>query len=129
MRTRFLLLLGIAGLAACGDSSPKEPDKVPGDLILAVGTAQTETGALLIRIAGGPVAEVKAIGTYRVSSNIQPSVTRVVVTGAIVPGDIIRLAVPDVGIVTQYTAYVEQAALSTTHALISGSEYLLILRK
>lgn len=128
---RYLLGAGLAGLgllsAACGKKpGPSEP--VSGTLTVSyVGPSQTD-GALLLTISG-KVTSVSASGGYQVASApAGATATRVVVTGDLVAGDILKLSVPDIS-VSGYTAHVDAAADRSTFALNDVTAYSATIRK
>jgi hypothetical protein len=72
---------------------------------------------------------VTAAGSYRVSYATQGNITRVVVTGDITSGSLVRIKVPDVSQSASYSAIVEQAASRENYALFSTSGYELSIRR
>jgi hypothetical protein len=117
-------------IAACGADAPPIPQPVAGDLTMALTTPNSQDGALLLRIVGElAVQDVTPLGNYRVSFHTQAGVTRVIITGDLAGGDILKFRVPDIGKASSYTAYVEQAASRTTYALLETSSYFLTVRK
>ena len=130
-RLRWTFPIAVLVLAACGgDSPPPTPEPVAGDLTVSLATPNTQDGALLLRIVGQlEVKDVKPVGNYRVSFHTAGPITRVVITGDLAGGDILKISVPDVGKAASYTAYVEQAASRTTYALLETGGYTLTIRK
>jgi hypothetical protein len=130
MRTRRLVGLVVLSLAGCGGDSPDpQPKPVAGDLVVSLVTPfPGQDGGMVIRMVG-PIESVTGLGGYVVSSAVQGNVTRTVVTGNIVAGDLLRIRVPDVAQNGLYTVFVEQAASRTTYALFDVSGYQLLLRR
>jgi len=130
MRARRILLLGLGAIvgAACKKETPAGPEA--GDLTVSyTGPSQTD-GALLLLVQGGPHTSVRAAGGQQVASaSAGINITRVVVTGDLVPGDILRLSVPDVAAVASYSVRVEAAADRTTFALADPSSYTTTVRR
>jgi len=121
------LLVALGG-AACGEVDKKVGPQA-GDITLALTTSRTETGALLLRVVG-PVEEIAALGGLRAgSAPLGTGATRVVLTGSITSGDILRLRIPDLDLAETYTVQVEQAALGTTFALVEPGEYSVVVRR
>jgi hypothetical protein len=120
-----LLLLGAA--AGCGKKDIVQP--VAGDLTVSyTGPSQTD-GALLV-VVNGTVTAVHGVGGYQVASAPAGTTsTRVVITGSLNPGDILRVSVPDVAAVATYSAVVEAAADRNTYSLGDPLAYHANLRK
>jgi hypothetical protein len=93
-------------------------------------TALPQTGALLIRITG-PIEDLAPVGNLRVASAAIAGVTatRVVVTGTIGPGDLLRLTIPDLAAFGSYAVMVEQAAAGTDFSLLDPAAFSLTLRR
>ncbi len=126
---RLGLLIALVISAACGSKKPDPVGPVSGDLTVSyVGPSQTD-GAFLLLVTGS-VTAVKSAGAYQVASAAAgPTATRVVVTGQLVTGDIIRLTVPDVNAASTYSARFEAVADRNTFALGDLSSYSATVRK
>lgn len=127
---RRLMLVTVLGIsAACGSKKPDPVGPVAGDLTVSyVGPSQTD-GAILLLVTGS-VTAVKSAGAYQVASAAAgPTATRVVITGPIVTGDIIKLTVPDVNAAASYSARFEAVADRNTFALGDLSSYSATVRK
>jgi hypothetical protein len=120
----YLALLMAAG--ACGGDEPTD-GPVPGEVIATLTTPNAKDGALLIRIVGS-VKDVAGIGSYRASAATAGTTTRVVLTGSISGGDVLRFSVPDTRNIGSYTILVEQVADRDSYALLETSGYQLSLR-
>lgn len=103
-------------LAACGDG---KIDPAGGEVTLVLTTAPPETGGLLLRITG-PVLEATPLGGQRVA--LAPLASgngvRLVITGPLGAGDLVRLLIPDLSHLPDYTVVVEQAAADGSFALL-----------
>ena len=122
------LLVAVVGTACGGGDGGGGPTKpVAGELMVRLTSPNATDGALIVRVVG-PVSSVTPVGTYTVSTAIQGNITRVIVTGNIVSGDLLRVKVPDVNQVLSYSANVEQAASRVDYALLSVSNYSLAIR-
>ncbi len=125
--------IALAGLlvitAACGAKKPDPVGPVSGDLTVSyVGPSQTD-GALLLLVSGA-VTAVKAVGSFQVASAAAgPTATRVVISGALATGDILKLSVADVNAVAGYSVRVEAAADRNTFALGDLASYAATVRK
>lgn len=119
--------LGVAllGGLACGEKKVVGP--TGGDLTVAYSAANATDGALLVLVTG-VVDAVKPLRGYQVASApVGPTATRVVVIGALAPGDLFTVAVKDVSL--GYSAQVEAAADRTTFALNDPGGYAATVRK
>jgi hypothetical protein len=127
---RWLLAAGLVVTAACGGGEDPPVGPVAGDLILAYGSPSPADGAVLILVTGGPISSVTPIGSYRVeSSSAGVNATRIVVTGSLVTGDLVRLRVPDVSASGNYSGRVEAAADRNTFALADPGFYTTGIRR
>jgi len=110
------LVLGLG----CGGGDGGTPPRVPGNLTLSYVVNGSGLGAVLLTITGGEVEAVTAIpaGVAVSSASSSPSVTRVVITGALVPGDLLTLRVPDVAAAESYLVRIDQIAHGETFALL-----------
>jgi len=112
---------GLAGAMACGGERPipTEPDgPVAGVLTVALGTPNADDGAVLFTVSGGPVVSVEAAAAgYQVYSAIPDTNTaRILVTGDIAAGSLVRLHVADTRRAASYRASIAQAASRTSFA-------------
>jgi DNA-binding transcriptional regulator YdaS (Cro superfamily) len=121
------VLVAAAAGTACGggDAGPTKP--VAGELMVRLTSPNATDGALVVRVVG-PVTAVTPVGAYTISQATQGNITRVIVTGDIASGDLLRVKVPDVNQVLSYSANVEQAASRVDYALFSVSNYSLAIR-
>jgi hypothetical protein len=127
LRRGVLVALSTVVLAACGDRTDPTPKPVAGELVVKLTSPNATDGALIVRVVG-PVTDVTPVGSYRVSFTTQGNMTRAIITGDIVSGDLLRIKVPDVSALDGYFASVEQAASRIDYALFSTSGYLLSVR-
>lgn len=128
-RSRRWLGLGLGLLlaTACGGKTPTAP--VSGDFTLSFSSGPSNDGALLLLITG-PVTSVHALSGYQLSSAAAgTNRTRIVLTGNLLAGDILKISVPDTSALASYAAQVEAAADRTTYALAEPSLYTATLRK
>ncbi len=113
-RVRLVLALSLAGSAAgCGGDHGTEPSgPVPGVLTLELVTPRTDDGAVLLTVSGAPVRSVEAASPgYQIFSVIPDTVTaRVLVTGDIGAGALLKLHVADTRRAAAYRATIGQAA-------------------
>jgi hypothetical protein len=128
MRRQLLPVLLLSLAIACGDGGPTEPaGPVPGVLKVALTTPNADDGALLFTISGGHVSAVDAGSTAYQVYTAQPdtNTTRVLVTGDIGAGEVVRIHVADTRSSASYHATIAQAASRTTFAQRPLSGYSL----
>lgn len=115
-------------MSACKDSPPPV-GPVAGTLTVSYQGNGASDGALLLVVVGA-VTTVEPVGAYRVASApiSGGTETRIVVTGNLAPGDIVRLQIPDVSKAGDYEANVEAVAHRTSFALEDPLNYTLTLR-
>ena len=127
MRRQLLPLVLLALASACGDGGPTEPaGPVPGVLKIALATPNADDGALLFTVSGGRVSTVDAATGYQIYT-AQPDTmtTRILVTGDIAAGEVVRIQVPDTRSAAAYHATIAQAASRTTFAQRALAGYAL----
>jgi hypothetical protein len=126
MIRRLLVLIALGGSGiGCGSKEPSGP--VGGDLTVSYSGPSANDGALLVLVTGA-VDAVNPVGAYPVASApVGVGSHRVVITGALVPGDLFRITVKDVSLT--YQARVEAAADRTTFALNDPGSYSAAVRR
>jgi hypothetical protein len=126
---RLLLVAAAVGLTACGNK-PMPVEPVAGELTLTFSSPVGNDGALLLLVSGGPVTTVTALNGYQAASApAGTNLTRIVVTGNLVAGDVVKIAIPDTSASAAYSARVEAAANRNTFALSDPLSYTAGLRK
>lgn len=113
--TRSLGCVVLLGILACAEAPAAAPE--PGVLVVDVVSSTVAEGALLFTISGGPVDGVES-GERTVTMRADESGTHLLLTGALVPGTIVRISVPDVSAARAYTVALEQVADGRTFALL-----------
>jgi len=128
MIARAGLILALAGALSCGGAT-EPPGPRPATIVASLNTPNDRDGALVIRIIGEQTGLAAATG-YRMagSSGVQTATVRVVVSGAIVDGDLLQFTIPDVSKLSTYAVVVEQAAARETYALLDAGGYSITLR-
>jgi len=117
-----LSLVAALTLVSCGGGEGGSTTR--GDLLISYFQGGPEAGAVLLTITGGPVEEVTAVGGQQVSfATPFTGTTKVVITGTLTNGELLRVRVPDVSLATSYHATAEQAADKVTFALLDPSAY------
>ena len=126
MRTAAIAA-GLLAVASCGgDHTPTEPaGPVPGVLNVALTTPNADDGAVLLTISGAPVVSVEAASpAYQVYSfTPDTNNVRVLVSGDIATGALLRIHVADTRRAASYRATIAQAASRTTFAQRTLSGY------
>ena len=113
--------LAALALASCGAAEGGAASQRRDQLVSNI-KAGPEARAILLTITGGPVEQVTALGGQQVSfASPFSGTTKVVITGNLANGDLLRIRVPDVTLV--YQAHAEQAADKVTFALQEATEY------
>ena len=127
-RGRWLIALTVVTAAGCGDGGP--PPSPAGDLTISYFQGGPRAGAILFTISGGPVEQVTAENSELVSfASPVPGTTRVVVTGDLGTGTLLRVRVPDVSLVASYTIRVDQVADRITFSLIDPGAHTLTIAR
>jgi hypothetical protein len=90
-------------------------------------TPNSDDGAVLFTLSGGPVDSVEAVGHSVYSARIDANTLRVIVTGTLGPGPVARIRIPDQQQVSGYGAMVNQVAARTTYQQRDPGGYSLTL--
>jgi hypothetical protein len=128
MRRQLLPLALLSLAAACGDGGPTGPaGPVPGVLKIALTTPNADDGALLFTVSGGRVSTVDAAAAgYQIYTARPDTLTmRILVTGDIAAGEVVRIHVPDTRSAAAYHATIAQAASRATFAQRALAGYAL----
>lgn len=125
-----LALAAAVAMVACSNS-PIGPQ--PGTLFVKLQSPNSGAdGAILFTLSGPtPVTNVQvgAAGDTLWSTDFSGTTTKVVLTGAIASGVILRFDVPDVNQFGQYLVSVNQAASSSDYALRDLTNYVAFASK
>ena len=114
MQLRALVTVGVlaAGVASCG-SRAVEPTSTLLDVVLT--TPNVDDGAVMFTISGGPVTSIQAF-TYRTyTGTVSSNTYRVMVTGNVNGGILVRVLVPDASRAGDYVTTVNQVARRGTY--------------
>jgi hypothetical protein len=115
-------LVGLALLAGCSNNT----ESTAGTLDVRLASPNTDDGAVLLTISGGPVDSVEAAG-YTLYSAAAGASTRFIATGNVGSGTIARIHVPDVRLASRYVASIDQAAARLTYAQRDLAHYRVTL--
>ncbi len=125
MRIPSVLALGdsvsLGLLASCSERA----DPTGGTLNVTLASPNSDDGAVLFTLSGGPVDSVEAVGYSVYSARIGDNAVRVVVTGALAAGPVARIRIPDHRQSSGYSAVVNQVAARTTYQQRDSSHYSL----
>jgi len=83
----------------------------------------TDDGAVLLTISGGPVDSVEAVGYTVYTARAGAETLRLIVTGDLGPGPIARIHVPDGRHVSRYSVSIGQVAARVTYAQRDPAPY------
>jgi hypothetical protein len=117
-------LLGVIVLAGCSHE-PEGP--TAGTLSVSLATPNSDDGAVLFTLSGGPVGSVEAIGYSVYSGRIDPNTLRIIVTGNLVSGTIARIRIADNREASRYSATINQVAARSSYAQRNPASYSLSL--
>jgi len=113
-------VLAIALLAASscgGGDGGTASNPVPGTLNLSLSSPNTDDGAVLFTVTGGPIDSVIPELYTTFSTRVDANTRRLVVAGNVVDGLLVRIRVPDVSKVGDYTVTIGQVASRASHTL------------
>lgn len=128
MKIGLALTLGAAvglGLLPSCSSEPAGPTQAI--LTVTLTTSNGDDGAVLFTLSGGPVDSVEAVGYSVYSARIDANTIRVIVTGALGPGPVARIRIPDQRQISGYLVIVNQVAARTTYQQRDPGGYSLAL--
>jgi hypothetical protein len=125
MNLRYpLLALALLALSSCGGGDGGTgSNPVPGTLNVSLSSPNTDDGAVLFTVSGGPIDSVLPQSYTTFSTRVDANTRRVIVAGDVVDGILVRIHVPDVSKVGDYHVTIGQVAARTTHALQSVGSY------
>lgn len=111
--------------------STENNDPTPGDLTISLASPNSDDGAIRLRISGVTTSTpIVAAGSGKevFLSSTGSTSTRVIVTGAISAGPLLRITVPDTRKDEDYSVVVEEVA-STDYAVRPTAGYVLSVEK
>ena len=122
MRRFLTILLVLTGsfVLSCGDSGPSEPkpneNPVPGWLSVRLSTPNADDGGIMFTISGGQIDSIKSAYPDLFTSSAGNASKQVIVAGHLPTGVVVaELLVPNVELVANYGATVEQVAARDTY--------------
>lgn len=117
-------LIGASVVAGC---SPEPAGPTAGTLQVTLATPNSDDGALLFTLSGGPIDSVEVDGYGVHSARIDPHTLRVIVTGELHSGPIARIRIADARQLPRYSATINQIAARSTYAQRDPASYSLTL--
>lgn len=127
MRIRSLLALGAAVGLSILPSCTEPTGPTESTLHVTLATPDSDDGAVLFTLSGGPVDSVEGVGYSVYSARIDDNTVRVIVTGTLASGPVARIHIPDHRRISSYSAIVNQVAARTTYQQRDPSGYSLTL--
>ena len=117
------MLLSLLLISCSGDGT----GPASGTLDINLISPNTDDGAILLTIAGGPVESVEPVVGAAYKAKIDENTLRVVVTGSLTSGTIARLHIADMSQAARYSAAVSQVAVRSTYAAREPAGYSITL--
>lgn len=126
MRLGQVRTLGAAiglGVAVSCSHEPSGPTAGTFDLRLA--TPNSDDGAVLFTVSGGPIEAVEPLDYTVYSAQVDANTLRVIVTGVITSGPVVRIRIADDRQLPRYSASVNQVAARATYLQRDPASYAL----
>lgn len=124
--SRWSLVL-MAGVLSLGGCASEPPGPSAATLQVALATPAQDDGAVLFTITGGPVDSIDAPDYQVYSRQTDANTLRVIVMGALKPGLIARIHIPDQSRIADYSGAVNQVAARDSYAQRDPTGYGLTL--
>jgi hypothetical protein len=116
----------LAGLVGC---SHDNIGPTAGTLNVALTSPNTDDGAVLFTISGGPVDSLTAPGQQVYTSRLDSNTLRVILIGPLEAGIVARMYLPDARLAPNYSATVNQAAARMSYAQRNPAAYSVNFRQ
>jgi len=123
LRYPLLALVLLAATSCGGGDGGTGSNPVPGTLNIVLNSPNTDDGAVLFTVTGGPIDSVIPELYTTFSTRVDGNTHRVVVAGDIVDGILVGIQVPDVSRPGDYTVSIGQVASRTSHLLRPLASY------
>jgi hypothetical protein len=107
-----LRLAAVISLAACGSGGTSP---AAGTLTVSLTTPNSNDGAVLFTVTGGPVESVESDAHLVYTARLDANTLRVIVIGQVAAGPIARIQIPDRDQATHYAATVLEVASRKTY--------------
>jgi hypothetical protein len=113
----------LAVLAALVGCSHDDIGPTAGTLNVILASPNSDDGAVLFTISGGPVDSLTAPGQQIYTSRLDSNTLRVILIGHLEAGTVGRVYLPDVRLASNYSAAVNQAAARSSYAQRNPAAY------
>jgi hypothetical protein len=128
-RRKFLFILaGLVGLGCGGDAGLEGSGPEPGALRVTLVTPNSDDGAVMLQVSGIIDSVVAAPPYGLFSASPSTDVTRVIVTGALGDGLLLRLYLPDVAQAGSLGVEIMEVVQQATYLQRSTAGYGLIVQ-
>jgi hypothetical protein len=121
------VLGGVIGLGLLTGCSSEPGGPTAGAFTVSIASPNSDDGAVLFTISGGPVDSVEAMGYSLYSARIDANTLRVIVTGDLHAGPIARVRIADERQLSRYSATINQVAMRSTYGQREPTSYALAL--
>jgi hypothetical protein len=124
MRLGLPLTLGAAiGLTVVASCSSDPSGPTEGTFNVRLTTPNSDDGAVLFTVSGGPVDAVEALGYTVYSARIDANTLRVIVTGDLSSGPVVRIRIADQRQLSRYSGIVNQVAARASYLQRDPTSY------
>ena len=123
-RLRSLLLAGVCVLVACSQDTI---GPTAGTLTVNLASPNSDDGAVLFTISGGPIDSVASPGYQIYSARLEANTLRLIVTGDVASGTIATIYLADIRLASSYSATVNQVAARASYGQHDPAAYTLTL--
>ena len=123
-RLGSLLLAGVSALVACSHDTIGPS---AGTLTVNLASPNSDDGAVLFTISGGPIDSVASPGHQIYSARLDASTLRLIVTGDVASGTIATIYLADMRLASSYSATVNQVAARASYGQHDPASYIVTL--
>jgi hypothetical protein len=121
-RTCYVLALSLLLLSCSNDTGP-----VSGSLDVHLSSPDSDDGAALFTVTGGPVEKAEAVGGIAYIGKIDGNTTRIIVAGSLNSGVIAHLHIADMSQAGEYSIVLNKMAVRSTYAAREPAGYSISL--
>ena len=123
-RLGSLLLAGVSALVACSHDAI---GPTAGTLTVNLASPNSDDGAVLFTISGGPIDSVASSGHQIYSARLDANTLRLIVTGDVASGTLATLYLADMRLASSYSVTLNQVAARASYAQHDPASYTLTL--